>query len=134
MITWCAVASAALSLVLAAIFVWALVTRGVLVIAGVPTLIAAAWLAHQSIALFAVRRPVSDERALASYRAVFRALMGVAAILLLGDVLLLAIGHVLSAVLAYAALTVLAVGLGVASLRSIAVAYPGCVIAANAPR
>jgi hypothetical protein len=120
MIAWCAWASAALALLLAATFVWALVNRNVLVIAGVPTLVAAGWVVQQSIALFLIRRPFGDNWALASYRTVFRSVLGVAGMLLLGDVLLLVIGRELAAVLGYTALTVLATGVGLLSLRSIA--------------
>jgi hypothetical protein len=124
MIAWCAWASAALALLLVAAFIWVLVDRSVLVVAGVPTLVAAAWAAQQSLALFLVRRPVSGEQALAAYRTVFRAVLGVAGILLLGDFLLLVIGRQLLAALGYAALTALATGVGLLSLRSIAANTP----------
>ena len=124
MIAWCAWASAALALLLTATFVWALMNRSVLMIAGVPTLVAAGWVVQQSVALFLIRRPFDAKWALASYRTVSRSVLGVAAVLLLGDVLLLVIGRELLAALGYAGLALLATGVGLISLRSIAAYAP----------
>lgn len=115
MIAWCAWASAALAVLLTAAFIWVLVNRSALVVAGVPTLVAAAWVAQQSLALFLAGRSVDD-----AYRTVLRAVRGVAAILLLGEVLLLVIGRDWLAALGYAALILLVTGVGLVSLRSLA--------------